>query len=602
MQMTGKQIYDSLMHGAFKVIQNKEVLNRINIFPIQDGDTGSNLSSMMQTIIKKSKYHITVKKTLESVAEAALTGARGNSGIIFAQYFRGLSETIEAEEQISIHDYANASKSAAQYAYEAVENPVEGTILTLMREWGRILSEESINHTSILDVFNHAYHTLEIALDKTKEQLSVLKKANVVDSGAKGFTYFIEGALHYLKNGEDSNLKNLIDDNEEDIVELTQVISRFDMKGNRYCAECLLENNSIDIASIKMELKQLGNSIVVAGSQAKCRVHIHTNVPAEVFDFLSYHGTMIYQKVDDMYHQESIINCRKYNIALVTDSIADLPQTLIDEHQIQIVHLEILYKGINYFDKLTIQPSRLLEMVSHEVALPTSSQPNPMQIDNLLDYLSTYYNSIIIIAVSKELSGTYNSFYNSAKNYKNKDFMISVINSRQNSGAQGLLVKKCAEYIKAGLPHNEIIKRLESSIESSKILVQVKYLDNMIKSGRLSMRAGNIAKKIGMKPIITLDKEGKGKLECIAFSTSGSNKKLVNHMKRVLSSSRIQQYNIVHVNNEAGAKDLAILMIHIIGREPDYIMETSSIIAVSAGEGAVAISYLLEKEGVKVCI
>ena len=591
--MIGKQIYDSLMHGAFKVIQNKEVLNRINIFPIQDGDTGSNLSSMMQTIIKKSEYHITVKKTLESVAEAALTGARGNSGIIFAQYFRGLSETIAAAEQISIHDYANASKSAAQYAYEAVENPVEGTMLTLMREWGRILSEESINNTSILDVFNRSYHTLEIALDKTKEQLSVLKKANVVDSGAKGFTYFIEGALHYLKNGEDCDLKKLIDDNKEDIVELAQVISHLDTEDNRYCTECLLESNDIDYETIKIKLKQLGNSIVVAGSRSKCRVHIHTNEPAVVFDFLSRHGTMIYQKVDDMYNQEAIINRRKYNIALVTDSIADLPQTLIDEHQIQIVHLDILYKGINYFDKLTIQPSRLLEMVSNEDELPTSSQPNPMQIDNLLDYLSTYYNSIIIITVSKELSGTYNSFYNSAKNYKNRNINISVINSKQNSGAQGLLVKKCAEYIKAGLPHNEIVKKIEATIESSKILVQVKNLDNMIKSGRLSMRAGNIAKKIGMKPIITLDTEGKGNLESIAFSMAGSNKKIINHMKRILRSFRIEQYNIVHVNNEAGAKELASLMTHIIGHEPDYIMETSSIIAVSAGEGAVAISYLL---------
>ena len=266
-------------------------------------------------------------------------------------------------------------------------------MLTLMREWGRILSEESINNTSILDVFNRSYHTLEIALDKTKEQLSVLKKANVVDSGAKGFTYFIEGALHYLKNGEDCDLKKLIDDNKEDIVELTQVISHLDTEDNRYCTECLLESNDIDLETIKTKLKQLGNSIVVAGSRSKCRVHIHTNEPAVVFDFLSRHGTMIYQKVDDMYNQEAIINRRKYNIALVTDSIADLPQTLIDEHQIQIVHLDILYKGINYFDKLTIQPSRLLEMVSNEDELPTSSQPNPMQIDNLLDYLSTYCKS-----------------------------------------------------------------------------------------------------------------------------------------------------------------------------------------------------------------
>ena len=478
MQITGRQIYDSLMHGALKVIQNKEILNQINIFPIQDGDTGSNLSSMMQTIIKKSEYQVTVKKTLESVAEAALTGARGNSGIIFAQYFRGLSETIAAAEQISIHEYAHASQSAAQYAYEAVENPVEGTMLTLMREWGRILSEESKKNTSLLEIFNRAYSTLEIALDKTKEQLSVLKKANVVDSGAKGFTYFIEGALHYLKNGQDSDLKKLQDDRINSIAERSQVRSHFELdKNNRYCTECLLKGNAIELEEIKSKLKQLGDSIVVAGSRTKCRIHLHTNEPAEVFDFLSRCGSMIYQKVDDMYHQESIIHQRKYPIALVTDSIADLPQALIDEHQIQIVHLDILYKGMNYFDKLTIQPSRLLEMVSTENELPTFSQANPMQVENLLDYLSTYYDSIIIITVSKELSGTYNSFHNAAKNFKNKDFQISVINSKMNSGAQGLLVKKCTEYLKAGLPHHEIVQKVEAVIASGKILVQVHNLD-----------------------------------------------------------------------------------------------------------------------------
>ena len=133
------------------------------------------------------------------------------------------------------------------------------------------------------------------------------------------------------------------------IAERSQVRSHFVLdKNNRYCTECLLEGTSIELEKIKSKLKLLGDSIVVAGSRTKCRIHLHTNEPAEVFDFLSRCGSMIYQKVDDMYHQESIIHQRKYPIALVTDSIADLPQSLIDEHQVQIVHLDILYKGMNY--------------------------------------------------------------------------------------------------------------------------------------------------------------------------------------------------------------------------------------------------------------
>lgn len=599
MNITSKQIYDSLIHGAYNVIKHKEVLNRINVFPVQDGDTGSNLSSMMRTIIQKAEHRGTVKKTLESIADASLHGARGNSGIIFAQYFRGLSESIEDRELISINEYAMANKRAAQYAYEAVEKPVEGTMITIMREWGSLLSDEDLEKKSLVEIFSNAFHKLEAALEKTKEQLLVLKKANVVDSGAMGFTRFIEGTLYYLKN-QDSPELTLLDQEKELQEDVLHEITHEGAGDARYCTECLLESKApINTKEIKMWLQQIGNSIVIAGNQYKCRIHIHTNQPAEVFDYLYNKGTILYQKVDDMQKQEAIAKHRKYEIALVTDSIADLPQAFIDEHQIHVVHLDILFKDMIYMDKLTIHPSRLLELSQTERKLPTSSQPNPKNLENLFDYLSTYYQSIIIMTVSKELSGTYNSFLNAAKNFKGKDRKISVINTKQNSGAQGLLVKKCAEYIKEGLPHEKIVELIEKRIEGSKILVQVQAIDNMIKSGRLSVRAGALAKRAGLKPIITLDEEGKGALERVAFSMAGSSKKLISHVNKLRKNNTVEQYSIVHVNNEAGAKELAKVLTKIIGKEPAYISETSSIVAVSAGEGAIALSYLLGDRGTR---
>ena len=595
MQITSKELYDSLIHGANHVILNKEVLNKINVFPVQDGDTGSNLASMMRTIIQKSEHNNTVKKTLESIADAALFGARGNSGIIFAQYFRGLSETIADEADISIADYARASKVAAQYAYNAVEKPVEGTIITIMREWGLALTEEAFGKKSLEDIFANSLHKIQNALEKTKEQLPVLKKANVVDSGAKGFTYFCEGVLYYIVNKNPLDIKIGIEE-EDDFEESVQGILHDPIEGARYCTECLLENiDGIYLDEIKKELSQSGNSIVVAGSKRKARIHIHTNEPADIFDYLREKGQIVYQKVDDMYGQEAIVNHRKAEIALVTDSIADLPQEMIDEFQIQIVHLDILWKEVSFLDKLTIHPARLLELSKQDKTLPTSSQPSPKHIENLLDHLSTYYHSIIVMTVSKELSGTYNNFSNSLKEFKKKDCKISLINTKQNSGAQGLLVKKCAEYIRAGWSYENIVEQVESDIGKSKILVQVRTLDNMIKSGRLSVKAGQLAKKIGMKPIITLDEEGKGVLDGIAFSIKGSNRKLIHHIKNLIKTKGIEQYNIVHVNNLEGALELATVMTGIIGFEPDYLTETSSIIAISAGEGAVAISYLSKK-------
>jgi hypothetical protein len=489
-----------------------------------------------------------------------------------------------------------ASRNAAQYAYDAVEEPIEGTMITVMKEWGSILTDECFTKISLEEVFTNAYRKLRDALEKTKDQLAVLKKADVVDSGAMGFTCFIEGVLFYISNQYSPEFLII---NKENTEVTGYEIQHSWKEGYRYCTECLLKSDgSINLKDVKKQLQQMGTSIVVAGNTNKFRVHIHTNVPADVFEYLHDKGVVIYQKVEDMRMQEEIVNHRKYDIALVTDSIADIPQEFIDQHQIHVIHLDILYNNMLYMDKLTILPERLLNMSKNKPDKPTSSQPNPKNIENLLDYLSTYYHSVIIMTVSKELSGTYNSFLNAVKNFKQSNIKISVINTKQNSGAQGLLVKKCAELIDKGLSYEEIINSMEDFIDNSKILVQVKNLDNMIRSGRLSIGLSKLIGKVKIMPVVTLNRDGKGELYNISFSLSGSDKKIIRHIRKIASDNNIESYNIVHVNNEAGAKRLGQLITNLIGTKPDYIMETSSIVSISAGEGAVAISYLLRKGGV----
>ena len=592
MLITNKQVYESFIRGAHHVIERKEVLNKINVFPVRDGDTGSNLSSMMRSLIEMAENKVSVKTTLESVADAALYGARGNSGIIFAQYFHGLSESIEGDEAISVNDFAAACRCAAKYAYDAIENPVEGTMITVMREWGNVLTAECKRHTSLTEIFRNALNQVEIALERTKEQMPILKKANVVDSGAKGFTYFIEGAIYYLMNGEVLPQRA---DEEEVIFEFPEDSIHANADEYRYCTECLIEGSQIDPENIKEWLHGMGNSVVVAGSPKKCKVHVHTDDPSTVFEYLYHKGNIIYQKVDDMVRQEAIVNHRKYNIALVTDSIADLPKEWIDEEQIHVVHLDIIYKNHTYLDKLTIQPQQILKKCAEGKELPTSSQPGPKTVENLLDYLTNYYESIIILTVSKELSGTYNSFVNGMKNQSVAGHKISLINTKQNSGAQGLLVKKCADLIASGMEHNEIVKEIERLTNHTKILVQVRNIEHMIRSGRLSVKAGKIAKMVGMKPIITLDEQGKGTLDGVAFSIRGSSSKLIRHIRKVCMTDQIESYSIVHVNNLQAAENLGQVMMQLIGFSPSYICETSSIIAISAGDGAIAVSYLLKR-------
>lgn len=589
-ELTLKDIHSACIQGANQVVSNRQTLNRINVFPVEDGDTGSNLASMMRTIQRESKVGSSLKSTLSSISDAALQGARGNSGIIFAQYLSGFSMAVGDAAVLTPSLFAKASRQAASSAYAAVENPVEGTIITVMRTWGQAVSEALENSGELMPAINRAYESLEEALRQTQYQLKDLKKAGVVDSGAKGFTFFVKGIVDYYRGDRH------VDTVEEAYFEFEEeaLHNHKDTITHRYCTEGFLEGEGMDLDAIRKALRDLGDSMVVAGSDRRCRIHIHSDEPTKVFEALYPHGNIVFQKADDMVKQQAIVNDRRANIALVTDSIADLPMDFVDEHQIHMMHLSILFRDMTFLDKLTIAPATLLEYSRHDRKLPTSSQPDPKQIEHLISYLKTYYDSVIILTVSSALSGTFSNVNKTLEAMNLDGFKVSVIDTKQNSAAQGLLVKKAAQMITGGADHDSVVKAVASAVPKSKILVRVKTLDNMIKSGRLSTRAGKIGKVIGLNPIVTLNAQGEGALEGVAFSVDGSLKKLLTHVKQVHKKSEIDHYAIVHINNPEEATAFEEKFTQLIGKAPDYVTETSSIVAVGAGEGAVAISYILK--------
>ena len=592
--LSSKSIYLACIQGAKQVMKNRHHLNEINVFPVRDGDTGSNLSSMMNAILIEAQTGITPKATVESVSDAALKGARGNSGIIFAQYLSGVSVELADGPDITLEHFALASNRAVQYAYDAIENPVEGTMITVMKVWGKALVRLIGTQPDELKTMDIAYEELEASLIETQYQLKDLRRAGVVDSGAKGFVYFIKGMIDFFRNGEtDVELEPYI---EEDHLSEPLHIEHQDITC-RYCTEAMLEGDFINIPELREALHVLGDSLVVAGNSRRCRMHIHTDHPAKVFEVIYGYGSIVYQKADDMVKQQSVVENRLHSVALITDSIADLPQSFTDQHQIHIIHQNLLFRDISFIDKLTITPERILDYSKDDDKLPTSSQPDSRHIENVLGYLKTYYDSAIVLTVASELSGTFSNVNRVAKTITDDTFKVTVIDTKQNSGAEGLLVAKAARLIEAGLTHDAIVQEVYDAIPRSKILVRVKTLDNMVKSGRLSTKAGKIGKVVGLKPIVTLDSEGKGALDGVAFSVEGSMKKLKRHIKKVMKTNTIEAYSLVHIVNEQEVKEFEALFTKVIGKAPDFVTETSSIVAVGAGSGAVALSYILEKKG-----
>lgn len=592
-KLDSEKLYYSFVAGAQEVIKNKNSLNEINVFPVADGDTGSNLSSTMHAIILEAKISGSVKDTMNSIADAALTGARGNSGIIIAQYINGIFLSLMDEETITIPSFAETVKNAVPYAYQAISDPVEGTIITVIREWADAVYSHKDLSATFSELFSKSLITANKSLEATTSRLKVLQDSKVVDSGAKGFVYFLQGFETFLRTGK---VDLEVSDEPENLSFNEELIHSQGEIRHRYCTEALLSADSIDLEALRAELALYGDSLIVAGNNHKARIHIHANAPEQVFQVLRKKGIILQQKADDMVRQNESAFDRKYDTALITDSIADIPQAMLDHYQVHMLPLNLNFDNTSYLDKVTMTPELFYPLLEEAIEYPKSSQPNPIVVEKYLETVLSHYDKVIILTVAKEQSGTNSVFQNAVSKKLHEGKKIAVIDSKRNSGAEGLLVMKAAEMIAAETSFDEIVGAIERLRDRTNIFVSVNNLKYMVRSGRLSRVSGLAAMTLNLKPVVSIDAEGKGSIAEKAFSEKGNEKKLFRLLEKVNAQEKISRYVIVHANNPEKAEAYRNRSVALLGKEPEYIMNISTIVGMSAGVGTVAISYMCEEE------
>ncbi len=586
----GKFLYYAFIAGGNQILKNQVEINRINIFPVNDKDTGTNLASTVRSVIDNIKPHKSYKTTVSNIADAALIGARGNSGVIFAQFLHGLNRETLNKPIITLTEFAESVKKSIPYIYEAIANPIEGTMLTVIKEWSDFLNSKKDAIHDFADVIIDSLAVLEKSLAETNTKLKALSKTDFVDAGAKGFVLFIEGIIGFIKN---RNIRNLVVDSSQNISlvhsnEITEEEITF-----RFCTEAIIKNVSQSKSELQKFLSQNGDSVVIAGSESICRIHVHTNKPAELFHQLKEIGTITFQKVDDMLRQQEAVSKRKWNIALVTDSTCDLSQELIDFYQINVVPLNLNFGDSHYLDKVTIQPNQFYELLDTEPEFPKTSQINEQTFTNLYSHLASHYDAIIAVHLTSQFSGTYSNSVK-AGNRISKEFNkpVYVIDSKNLSGALGLLVLKTAQNIEAGEPVQSIVETLKKDILQSKIFVSVRDLQTMIRGGRVSKPKGMIASALGLNPVISMDENGKSLLFGKTFSQQASLRKIFKHIDKLSRGKTLWNYIILHANNSDGAQMVEDQMQQITGIKPVSVVNISPVIGMHAGNGALAISLL----------
>ena len=588
--LNGTRLYHAFLAGGEALVRGRNILNSINVFPIADGDTGTNLAATVMAIRATSSPRRSIKETSRSIADAALEGARGNSGIIFAQFIQGFSVGIGNTEVVCPTIFADSIRQGVEYAYKAINKPVEGTMLTVMREWSERFRHLLSQTTDFYDLLRESLHAARKSLDDTPQKLEVLARAGVVDAGAKGFVDFLEGILLFIMNGR---IQDILHEKPIEIESMPHTHMSPSEIMHRYCAEALVKGDSINLEHLKERLGVFGNSVIVAGTDTRAHIHLHTSVPADAFAAVHEYGCIINQKVDDMKMQSAVNNERVSSIALVSDSACDLPLEILDKYQIHIVPIGLSFGETTYLDKITVTPEHFYRILEHSKYFPKSSQPNEKTFERLYSYLFDYYDSIIAIHLSSALSGTYHSSLRAAARFS--DSKITVIDSCHLSGSLGLIMLRIAENIvEKRYERERVISLIDGWIARTKIIVEIESLEFLMRGGRLSPMKGFLAHMLHLKPVISVNDKGKTIILDTSFSREKSMQKSMAIIKKTLNESRIWKYAVLHANAPEAAAWYEQGMLDLTGQKPEFTINISPVIALHAGAGAAGVAFMYE--------
>jgi len=583
--LTPKILHEAIITGCQSVVLGKEQLNEINIFPVADSDTGDNLASTAHAIIANARLTLHFNEMLQSVAEASLYGARGNSGIIFSQFFNGLTQVDHDKTAMDTQAFSKALLCAARSVRASLSSPVDGTMLTMIEDFASASSNFSQHTTCFNELMDTLLPVLKVCLNNTREKIPSLKKANVVDAGALGFYFFVEGFASLLAGRalvQNNYSKDLEHQGEHNHAMLeTKPI-------HRYCTEAILKSDVIDTVRLTKVLQKHGDSLGVTGNEKMCRLHIHTNTPANFFATLMEQGNVMHPKVDDMLRQFEVLQMRKYDIALVTDSSADIPQIIRDEYQVHQIPLNIHIDDHHLLDRYCFEPNVFYKNLNTLKKHPKTSLASPFLLEEKLTFLSKHYKHVLVISIAKSMSGTFDAMTQVAKKLSN----VCVIDSRTNSGAHGLLVQYAGELIREGRSFQSVIQCIEDAIMETSIFVMVNSLGAMVRSGRINKLAGKIGQLSGIKPIISIDKTGKGFHFSTALNRDHALSKMITLTQKMQScpGKILERYCIVHAGVDEKAHDFSKRTTEAFQKAPAYIENVSPVIGLHAGYGCIALA------------
>jgi hypothetical protein len=586
--LDGVRLRRALQAGIHRVISRQDYLNKINVFPVPDGDTGTNIAFTLHAVLAgmQSTVDRHCGRLLTMVADAALDGARGNSGAILAQFFQGLSDTVSADAELSAQRFADAVRAGAEYAHDALAEPREGTLVSVLRDFGLAVHGFVAGnpHADFIAIIEHGLQRAVESLNDTPNHLAVLKKAGVVDAGAAGFVDLVRGVFDFARNGSIRQLPELaaVADEQGDAGgghdgELT----------HRYCTECIVTGENIDRRHLREELSAIGSSLVLAGSKTKAKIHIHVNDPKDVFRVCARFGAVGGMKADDMLQQSREAQAAG-GVAVITDSGADIPESEMERLNLHMVPVRVHFGEVGYLDKVALTAEEFYELLRTNPHHPKTSQPAPGDFRRQFQFLGSHYDAVVSVNLTARASGTCQSAQSAAA--RADGAAVTVIDSRNASCGQGLLVMYAGECAAAGMSANEVVAAVERMRPRTRTWGMLKDLSYGVRGGRVPRGKALIADLLGVTPVVTATPDGFIKPRGALFGRRNTTPKFARFIARRLDPARRWRLMVGHCNApDEGARLVELLRTSIRNLESIHTVDVGPALGAHAGPGALVV-------------
>ena len=585
-----------MIASAQKIVLHQEEINKINVFPVADKDTGYNLAATLIGVegTVSQKNYSTLRELTKDIKEAVMTNARGNAGMIYAGYLIKLLDTVKHLDSIDASHLSLAMKRAIKAARLSIIKPVEGTILDVIKASGEKAYEVAKKEKSkaggnlgtgnIIKILEEAQKSSETALRETKEKLEVLKKNNVVDAGALGFVKILEAWVENLKGltpvpVSENDFSLFQPELKEELKQRYEVVAMFGKKGGPQKKE------------LKKEFSSLGDSLEIIESEERIKIHIHTNYPRLIREKLKDFPEAEF-RIEDMQKQVKKIKIKP--LGLVVEQVADLPKEFLEKYKIEEVSFRVKFPdGEIIASKDEIYP-KMRESLKSGRPLPTTSTPT------FKEFFSTYqkalekFEKILVITLCSKLSGAYSSARIARSIFKKPTKLnIFVFDCFTAEVAEGLIAVRAQELISGGKSINKVIEELKEFSPKVTLLACIEDFRYIVRGGRFKLpeiivKVLGLIQKTGIRPIVSLKK---GKVKFLGIKTGKNIAKILAEEVDKRRGGKAIRVAIGHADNLKEAERLKEELEKKESIKVLFVSLVSPVVGVHVGPGALLVAF-----------